>query len=608
MQAAGGHQMEFLYVNASEGTASGGHAALRFDKEVFHFQHVPLGALRITRDDFQWFRTLYGLAENRTIFGHRIRVSDDTWTLLRDGFNRRLLIEEEQFGLLETLDSDIRLLRLHLQNVDDPYSPTLVEMKAAGLFQAAAAGEREAPLLVHLRASIEGGNGPGFLSRLAEGLRRDIARLQAADQLFDAADIREDRFAPAPYGYAERTLDGLSALAALRVLQGGYRLDPDVLLRPHGASFALGQDQLDRLQAYASRLQQSLAGLPARRLPGWGYALLVGMARLAAIDVSLNSRRLAVLDLGDGAPPPASGGTAPLDEKALHAIAADHERAMAELASAQSLDERLYGRLERGVNLLHHATRHRSSSAPFPLPHPLPARPGLVPIVRPSMTKAQLAGQLARLEVAQQDLKEKLRALYPYDLIAGNCVSELFRTVDHVLVGGAVTSAELQRQSEAQSRRRLGGHVSRAFPNDIPAVAFQAVADKWRVEETRELPSWRHLRLAQARRDSGILAELRESNVLTSRLYRWHPGDAAFLFFSERQPWLGPLTGPLNAAAGLGQGLAGLATLPWDDGHHLRQGAKGFLISLPEILLFNIRKGSYPEFAPAGGMSVFSSD
>ena len=41
--------IDYLYVNASEGSASGGHVALRFGDQVFHFEHRPPGTLVLAR-------------------------------------------------------------------------------------------------------------------------------------------------------------------------------------------------------------------------------------------------------------------------------------------------------------------------------------------------------------------------------------------------------------------------------------------------------------------------------------------------------------------------------------------------------------------------------
>ncbi len=588
------HRLEFLYINANEGTASGGHAALRFDRDVYHFQHVPPGLLRITRDDFPRFRTLYGDAENRSIFAHRIAVSEDTWQFLRDGFNRRLLIEDEHFGQLEGLERDMALLRQQLEQTGKPQRTVEISLKGAGLFAPPQTGHPGPAVTTNtasagLRERIRAKLGQAAFDGLGARLRDELAQLQALDELPDPASLDVQRFQPARYGYAERFLDRLGTLHAWQVLMRAAPLQPGALLRPRGPEFALSPARRAGLLAFRNRLENALAALPAASHRQWGYALLVGMARLAAIDATLAEGRLMVLNLA------VEGGPQGLRrEDVLQRAQKEFASALAGLETASEVDERAYGRLERSANLLIHAGNPSlRADDRLPLLSLLPQRPAPVRAIASHMPTPQLAGQLARLEAAAKAYRDRLAELYPYHLITANCVSELFRSVDAILASGGAAGGP--KIAAAESRRRLGGHVDPGFPNSIPFVAFRAVAAHWNLAETYELPSWRHRKLQDARNESGWLADVRESNVLSASLYRWHPEDAAFLVFTDAQPWLGLLGGPVNAAIGLGQGVAGLATLPWDAGRNLRQGAKGFLISLPETVFFGIRKGSYPE-------------
>jgi hypothetical protein len=57
---------------------------------------------------------------------------------------------------------------------------------------------------------------------------------------------------------------------------------------------------------------------------------------------------------------------------------------------------------------------------------------------------------------------------------------------------------------------------------------------------------------------------------------------------------LRPIFGLFNTVAGMGQSVFGLVSWPYDSGKNLKAGATGILMSLPELLFFNMRKGSYP--------------
>jgi len=58
---------DYLYVEASEGNASGGHSAIQFGDEVFHYQHHDSGLIRLLRQDKQAFHFLYRFLQNRRI-------------------------------------------------------------------------------------------------------------------------------------------------------------------------------------------------------------------------------------------------------------------------------------------------------------------------------------------------------------------------------------------------------------------------------------------------------------------------------------------------------------------------------------------------------------
>jgi hypothetical protein len=94
-------------------------------------------------------------------------------------------------------------------------------------------------------------------------------------------------------------------------------------------------------------------------------------------------------------------------------------------------------------------------------------------------------------------------------------------------------------------------------------------------------------------RNNGLMVALRESNIFSSTLYTYNPDDAFFVFFTDDNLALRPVFGLFNTAAGIGQSLFGFLSWPFDAGKNLKSGAMGVLMSLPELLFFNMRKGSY---------------
>jgi hypothetical protein len=85
---------------------------------------------------------------------------------------------------------------------------------------------------------------------------------------------------------------------------------------------------------------------------------------------------------------------------------------------------------------------------------------------------------------------------------------------------------------------------------------------------------------------------LRESNTVTSTIYRKGRSDSLFLFFTDDVGPPRPVYGALNIAAGIGETVLGALRLPFDRGRMLWSGAKGIAFSVPELAFVNLRKGT----------------
>jgi hypothetical protein len=171
---------------------------------------------------------------------------------------------------------------------------------------------------------------------------------------------------------------------------------------------------------------------------------------------------------------------------------------------------------------------------------------------------------------------------FGYQLVSNNCVTEIF-----AMIG--------QEWNPATS-----GDVN--DPNGlldfIPVVAYQKVLATHADAEASEIPSFRRFQLEQmyaTENDLGVY--LRESNTLTSTIYRRNDTEPFFLFFTEEAAPLRPVYGALNFAAGIGEMALGIFRAPWDRGKMFTSGIKGAVFSLPELIFVNLRKGIL-EYAP----------
>jgi hypothetical protein len=211
----------------------------------------------------------------------------------------------------------------------------------------------------------------------------------------------------------------------------------------------------------------------------------------------------------------------------------------------------------------------------------VPTRPAVatalvVPEVAPERLRA--AGEASA--GAARTYARAFDDLYRYDLVRRNCVTETFRTIDAVLGPDADAA--------------LGGRIGVSAWRAIPAVATRTVRRTWRVAASDVTPSHRSARVAAlARAGRPLAVRLRESNTVTSTVYRRSADDSTFLFFTDDVPALRPLLGAANLAVGAGASLIGVGRAPFDRGTALLAGLRGMLWSVPELFFVNVRKGSF---------------
>ncbi|MCQ8181887.1 hypothetical protein NP603_12280 [Methylomonas sp. SURF-1] len=596
--SAAGASFDFLYIEANEGNASGGHAALRFGDRVYHFQHVEPGLLRLYRDDFAAFRFAYADQQNRTLHGHRIEVADAYYQALQETFDSRLAQQNRELSVLRELQEDADLSR----DLYDSEQVPQLRLRALGYFleeyRAApipAAGEGgDSPELATLRTMALQKYGADFLAQKRRTLWQELSTLAPDDSAQASASVPPAGSLTFAQHYKNRLLN----LAALDLLLAGKSPRADALLTLSGAHYRLSEAQQTALRRYRDQTRADLLRLLNSERPDWGYPLLVGMARLHALQQSLAGGYLTVLDrrAADADPyAPAVDLPAALQYSRQLLGAAN-----AQLAAAQALDERGYATIEHGANAvfaLERAEREqqaaalprfsntpdKSAPADWPRP-PLPA----------ATAEAYRTGAAARLADYRQQLFER----YAYHLVQRNCVTEIFRLLN--ATAAAQASATVDASDLATlSEQALGAYLDSEFPHPIPFAAFDRVGERYRTVASYQLPAYRDRQIRERYRTApDWWVDLQESNSLTSSLYRWQGSDAAFVFFTQDAVWPRPLQGGFNLAAAALETGFGLLSWPWDAGQHVAKGIKGWAVSLPELMFFNIRKGSFPQLLP----------
>ena len=622
--AGAGREIEYLYMDGSEGGGSGGHAALALGDRVFHFEHRAPGILRLAREPVEVVRHRYGVLYNRTIRVSHIPVSQDTYALVLDELTRRYFVQRQHLADYEAAVNDRRLLEAARDQQLGSSAAAAMVLDGASFFfdelamptAGHAAGERAedpAPALVRLRERVKAAHGRDVLERAIRRVRAELSELRPDAEADAPPPLAPDRLAPVRYGFAERYRDTVLALLALEALDSARPLRPGSLA---GAALPeLTPDEAAVVERLGEVLEASLVRLLQSRRPDWGFPLLLGMARLIALDETRRSERWVMLD------------ATPAD-----AIVIRRERLVSQPAFARGLRERVgadfgsaraaflrrgavaeafpeaeLAELEAAGNRLAKVEGAFADGRDIRLAWgaPLPGRSVRLPaLLLPTLDRDDLHGALAAAVKREAVQLAGLKHLYGYNLFTRNCVTEIFRTIEAALqrdilarepaLAGAALTARVRRASV----ERLGGYVAPAGAMSfIPAVSAAIVQAGYAVSEVVELPSYRKAQLGRMyERENPLWVFLRESNTVTSTLYRKAQDDSAFLFFTDNAPAARPVFGTLNVITGLGVAVAGLAMLPVDRGDLLTSGLKGAFFSLPELAFFNIRKGSFPDF------------
>ncbi len=567
--------IDYLYLESNVGGSSGGHVALRFGEVVFDYRLGDQQTLRLHRSDVAAFRYGAQVLGNRTVHVARVEVAEDRHEELLRRFHRRHLIARRSFQWLDAVRQERRWLEAQQET-----EGAKEQVAGAGFFDLKAAPEFVSPGLEALRARIADHYGDAFLRDRIAAFEAERSRLGPP---LDASvpSLAPDAWPDVPVLVTERRRELAQWIVGLRTLLRAAPLRPAALRSEEERALPLDDAEQRALAGYSAALAASLVELVASPREDAGLALLVGLARLEAIQRSLAAGRLLLLDAFPidaerSADTPSSGEDPYLAEWETHA-AARFASARARLSDPRVLREQEYARIEatgnRWLELREGRAGHRAIRRDDELGTPAPI--GVITgLPQPAWSATERARALAAAKQREALTEHALRAAYGYDLITRNCVTELFATIGESL-----------HEPDAPPRR---GRL--AF---IPFVSFDGFAREHEGTRVWEEPSLRRARMAAlAREENDLVLFARESNTLSSTIYRRHDGDGWFLFFSDDRVLLRPLFGAFNLVAGVAQSLYGVARIPFDGGGTLRAGLAAAGYSLPELLFVNIRKGT----------------
>ena len=120
--------LDFIYVNANTGEAAGGHAAVRMESTIFHYQFFPDGRFVLVRDSWSHFRYVYNELNNRSIFIARLPLTSAVYSRVRNHFTGLLIAQQQNLDQLRNAEDHLSLIEQLVHGSGQ------VELPAVGLF------------------------------------------------------------------------------------------------------------------------------------------------------------------------------------------------------------------------------------------------------------------------------------------------------------------------------------------------------------------------------------------------------------------------------------------------------------------------------------------
>jgi hypothetical protein len=601
--------LDFIYIDSSVDESAGGHTAVRFDQTVFHYQYHTNGFFLLVKENWPEFRYAYNNLQNRTLSVASLPLSRETYQKIKMQFLIRYLLQEKRLLHLEQLNAE----SIFFKNVLP--SDYTIPINGLGFFSLEQKGDSIAALL---RTSIEYRFGTSYIASMQQELKNKLE--EVVKSLHPTLLCRGKLNIYTSPNFSKSNVDEyfelLELQEALRVLAEARPVTADILI--HSAEIGLlTKAELERLRQYRETIRDSILHILASSRPDKGCALLVQAARFQALSKSLELEYLITLDpFSEEAqlltaenllssyiaiPHPAKDkigciasetGMEPAYARTyfeqirieqLH----DAQNARYHFFSILENEDISFNQLEASLARLREINHAKDNNGIVRIEGGvlLPGKVRRITAVFHSKAKTSLRN-ITLSQTNKILFKKQLHELYNYNLITKNCVTELFETVYSCF------------STPEQAKEELGGYLnSSEITSFIPFSAFYFVKQNFPQASIEILPSYRKRQLDRLYKLEGVWALLKESNTLTSTIYFPWEGDSSFLFFTDDIVLTRPILGVGNAMFAAMNMIGGIVWIPIDNGSWFKKSARGIVFSLPELVFFNIRKGTFPAIA-----------
>jgi hypothetical protein len=564
-------KINYVYINANSGQSSGGHSGLKIGSYLYHFQFYDDRIFHLVREKWSEFLYVYNSLDNRKIFLTEIKVSNEEFEKISSFWNQFYLIQTKQLEVKDNLQRDTLFLQAK-------YGKKKINI----------------PSLSYLDTSLPNTK-KNFLNKFNIDKIKDLQKKIESERYkieykkYAYNDLKKDLFPISKSFYSQKIIDNIQKSHALMCLEIDCQIKKesyfllDSFISPDEKKILLSKWKL-LLPILEKRIENYLSENNSFS----EKAFLITVIRFKYIQYSIQTNSI---HLPDSYSRFVSTYSYRLEDKeVLNELKIQmnfvFSTYLKKYNNSKSLSEEDLLELEDSGNRLNDLFSNSTStkilrSHEFAL---FPSKEEEVLLDDFSFFSRELESHVKESEKLYFDYEKNLQFLYPFDLISENCTTEIFTT--------------LNRQYSFDSEKIkliLGGKIEgRENLDFIPFVANYNVGKVYRTGDQKVIESFRIRNIRKMKEtENPLWVEVRESNTLLSKTYKSNTNDSFFIFFTDDVYMLRPLYGTFNLMAGISQFGVGLFTLPFDRGRLIKMGGYGVLFSLPELVFFNIRKGTF---------------
>lgn len=566
------YSLDYIYVNANTGQSSGGHSAIRLGKIVYHFQYFPDKIFHIIREPWEDFRYTYGIQENRTIYVRKIELSKNDFIFFLNRLNEIYLYQKKELDNLEKLEDDVKILESILKGDETVY------LKGVGYFSK---NQKNTQSYKSLNTKIAIRLGNNFILKKMISLRKKINEFEIPTNKELDIDTSKRNYPATVSHYSTEYIESLSFLKSLEILHEELDLKKDGYFE--FTSNSISERIFDRLSLSINEKENDIIQLLQSKEEMNGYSLLVSISRYLVIRKSLEERKLFFLN-SFGKNHSLVVGEALENKTFLEGIEKQITKKMKnlllEIENSNGLSEKSYTELEDLINRKKEISDGISAKKAIRVNHEimLPSKEESVYIYKKENSKLDYK-KIYEVYLQNRDKYQlSLQRKYPFNLFTRNCTTEIFRTLNSIMDNDPVRLGEIIQDKDLF-----------VF---VPVYAYYSVGEKYKVTGEEVVPSLRTLIMSENEKKN-FLRKIKEISTLSSEYYRFNQEDSIFIFFTDDEIALRPIFGFVNLMAGIGELGYGALISPFDRGERVVKGLQGIFFSGPELIFFNIRKGTF---------------